>query len=1316
MKKFFISMILIATGLSCFAQSPQRFVNLTPAYPLAIGEVITDSTIYSNNGIYVHDIIQDSLPVYEIGQIFDQTVDFTVDGHGFYVKADSLHSNNITYNIAVDSMPAGPIEFNNSTGRFKYYPAAEDYRTFFVTFSATNGRDSVSEIVKFILRPQVVPESFAFQSRGVLPDGMDYTIIAESSVSMDLNNENRTAYSYSISGKDIVFDNNVQNKVWGLSGREDIYEMNIFAEKLIIRSALMFPQTNITIYAKEIVFEDNEGEIASINTNPSPLAVLTNDIGQNGSNAGNITMYIKKFSGNMAKRFILNGGQGQCTNRNGTPGNGGNGGILTCNLDIEPYCDFARGSCGVKYNADNSNASLLGGIIGSGQIGSAGHFELEYAPYAYLHPYYVQAAIRYINDAFINNYTDYVSSTCEEYQTDITEYLDYYDCDTCYSEYDLQLSNNLSEIEDVLFKINMGLDYFGYPVGWVPLLSFEVMLENFDNEIDRAMPTLYMNYWLTHIDMSLQHLIAASEFAASTTENEIQELQDALNRLVSEIPILQDEAADVQRKINEVQQKIDILRDQLMAKARHKVKKKNRIKKAVQICKGVANVLPVLGPWGAAASAGINAVLSSGILDGLTNLGIDCSSPLDNMAISADSHIMEDIQGHLSSAMDAIGNLDFEQVGDAYKNLKTTAQPLVNNLMELNNVVSHGSAPKDQVEAVFNALCAESAEWKALQSDMDSLNICKINLYNHIKENTTNIKCALTDISGDILALDAFRRDAFVGNCKRDLNAMQYIEKMEQRAKNRLIKYHYYLRKAYEYRMLKPYEGEYNLVSMFERFETLATTMNYDSIVDMSNYAAMSAVFKDVISGIAEEVIDEYSNNYPEQSAPITIAISREQLDAINSSDNIILNFYEMGIFSPDEENVRIVDLGIQHIETHVEGNIGYTGYMDFNMTHQGISRFRKDGQIYWFDHMSRTTTSPHTWGIRYDAISNESTNIQPSFASQSLLYSIIDNSNNIMLFSRPSAWGDIILSKKTHTAGGANIVIDSLVLRLQYDFTRRPSNIRNIDITANENLLPFIACSEADINGRSNGYGDLNRSYIVSGQPVTFTAIEQYGSYYFVNWTDRAGNVVSITNELNANRTTDQFYRANYERRVPILSVPDTIRVGFSEGTYAVNVRNIGTDEIEMDWYVSDSLSTWIHLNGINEGIDDGTFTFSYEADEDEVYRIDSLEIFAPETDIMSKYIYVVQGDSDLGVEPISNNNNIINIYPNPTNGYVTIEGNDIEYVQIFSIEGKEIGFYNLGGSNYSNIDFSSFQNGIYLLIVKTQNGITRNKIIKTN
>ncbi|MBR0305031.1 MAG: T9SS type A sorting domain-containing protein [Bacteroidales bacterium] len=546
-------------------------------------------------------------------------------------------------------------------------------------------------------------------------------------------------------------------------------------------------------------------------------------------------------------------------------------------------------------------------------------------------------------------------------------------------------------------------------------------------------------------------------------------------------------------------------------------------------------------------------------------------------------------------------------------------------ISNVSKLLSTSSAPANEVEAEFNKLAAESAEWKSLEADFNELNQKKNELLLRINQNLTNMTSTLAEVSNDVIALDVFRRDAFTGNSKRDLNAMQYLEKMEQRAKNRLLKYHYYLRKAYEYRLLKPYEGEFNLVGMFDRFEALGLTL--DSIVDPAAHSSLKSVFREVVSEIAEEIIDEYSNNTPEQSAPITIVIPRDQLDILNEYGNLTLNFYEMGIFSPDEENVRIVNLSVEHLGSHVNGNIGYSGYMDLNMTHQGISRFRKNGQIYWFDHISRTTTSPHTWGTRYDAITQTYTPIQPSYASSSLLYSLLNNNNsNMMLFSRPSAWGDINVTKKVHTSGGADIVIDSLVLRLQYDFTQRPANIRNIDITTNEGLLPYIACSAVDRNGRSNGNGNLNRSYNESYQTVTFSAIEQYGTWHFLNWTDRAGNIVSDSMDLTVSRSTDQFYRANYERRVPILSVPDTIFVNSTGGVYSVPVANVGSGDIEMDWYVSDSLSTWVHLNGLVDGFDNGNFSFTYEDNETESYRLDSLEIFAPETDIMSKMIYIVQ------------------------------------------------------------------------------------------
>ena len=1469
MKKLVQFLILIWLGRTIYAQSPHVFVNLTPAYPIAIGGTATSNMVYTNNGIYIHDIIQDSLPVYEIGQIFDQTVDYTGEGHGFYIKADSLHTNNVIYSYSVDLPPLGPIEFNSRTGRFKYFPAAEDYNPFTVTFIATNGLDTVSEDVLFNLNPQVIPEQYAFHSEGVMPNGEDYTLIASRmSDSILFNGIVRPVYSFSISGKDLIFDNNVHNKVWGLSSREDISELNIYAERLIIRSALTFPQTNITIYAKEIIFEDQNNEISSINTTPIQIVVRTDNNGSNGANAGDINIYVKSFEANAGKRFILNGGNGQSTNRNGTPGNGGNGGTLASNLDIQTFCDFSRGSCGVRYDVNTSSTDNYGSIIGSGTIGDPGHFELEYAPYKYLHPQYIAPVIRHITDAYINNFTAYSLQTCNEYKQLIDAYFADENNSSNPNGEDLELSSNLADFNRLINSIELGLDYFGNPAGWVPLLSFEVMLNNYQNEVDRAIPMLYLYYWLTKVDRTLEEWSEAKLLLVNQTIQDVQISMTTINELIAEIPVFLDNIAEMETKMDEVQDKITQIENRLLSKARHEVKKKNKIKKAASICKAITSVASFCGPWGKTIGVALNTAsnIASNVAfaSGKLNLDADYTAYFPQIDTNTNS-----ISGILDSVRTTLNNVSWSDVTtnpnllqSLYNSIQTEITPILSTVNDVRTALKHISVSNEEVNEVFNALCASSHEWNTLKADFEILEKQKQTFQQQLEHLYSTIPLQISDVNNNILAIDAFRNDAFNDNSKRDLYAMQYLERMEQQAKSRLIKYHYYIRKAYEYRMLKPYEGEYNLVSLFERFETLATTMNYDSIVDLTNYAALASVFDDVISGIVEEIIDEYSNNYPEQSVPITIVIPRDQLDIINRNEDLVLNFYEMGIFSPNEENVRIVNIGIQHLETHVNGNIGYTGYMDLNMVHQGISRFRKDGQIYWFNHMSRNSSSPHTWGVRYDAISQEITPIQPSFASTSLLYSILGTTgaNNMMLFSRPSAWGDITLSKEVHSSGGARIIVDSLVLRLQYDFTRRPNNIRNIDITTSDNLLPYIACSDADINGRSNGNGNLNRSYNVSIQPLSFTAIEQYGTWNFVNWTNRAGDTVSSIPTLTVSRTTDQFYRANYERRVPILDVPDTIYVSYASGIYTVPVANIGSGEIEMDWYVSDSLSSWVHLNSITEGIDDGIFSFVYDANEDATLRVDSLEIFAPETDIMSKMIYIIQVDSTMynvsaivnppgagtisgtgfyapnevatltaqpidecqfiswelegqvistdleysfvvtediqltanftcenllsvtaDIEPldagfvegtglyhpneqvtlraipyegynfanwtlnhsiVSNNyeytfvveedthftanflddvgimgyeNGDIRIYPNPAKGSVTIEGEDILFVSIISLAGRELYRQNSNGRSTIIVDLDTLPNGIYIISVSTSKGFIHKKLIKS-
>ena len=1339
MKRLLLSIIMVVIGLSAFSQSPSRIISLQPAYPLIVGEKNVGSVIIDNNGVCLADTPLDSLPHYEIGQIFEQTVRcYTEEGHGFYVKADSLHSLNVVYSYELkegSELPNGAIEFNATTGRFKYFPAEDDYKSFTVTFTATNGTETITEDVVFGLMPRTPSELTIFHSEGVLPDAGDYIVKAETSTTKYLNNQDRTAYSISISGKDVIFDDAVQNKVWGLSGREDIYELNIYAERLIIRSALKFPQTDITIYAKELIFEDNGGVIASINTSPSSEKTLTDGQGVNGENAGNITLNVKEVKSNMALRFVLNGADGQSTNRNGTPGNGGNGGTVTATVDVSNFCDLARGSAGIRYDVAGDGSTQQGPPVGYGQIGIEGCFVLTDNPHAYLHPYYLSAVMRHANDAFINNCTDYTLQTCREYHDLINEYLSNpnessddnlddllgsrsYSSD---GEINLGLQKDLMEINNLLFRLEQGLDYFGNPDGWVPLLSFETYLASYDNEIDRAIPTLYMYYWLSRIDKTLQNQVQASEFAASTTEKEIDSNTELLNSLTLEIPVLQDEADALSAMIEDLTKRIETLQNQLLAQATKSVKRRHWLKNLFSIGSVVSKVVSFVPGWGTTVSSGLNLALNIASTGLDYSTGENYSSALNKINVDEMKDNYEEMMKNLTEAKTSISQKDFNNLFKACNSFLDKGKLLANNINNAYNVISNNKVSDSEVQAEYNKLIANSPEWNKMKSELEELNIKKTELINHMNEVFSNMTNTMSELSNDVLALDAFKRDVFIGNSKRDLNAMLYIEKMQQRAKKRLLKYDYYLRKAYEYRLLKPYGNEeFNLGSMFDRLQTVGLAL--DSVVDYTAYSTLSSVYKERVSDMTHKIIEEYTHNQPEKAAdPIPIHISKEQLDEINANGSTTLNLYEMDNgtnFFLDEENIRIVKLGVSYVKAHAVGN-ATRSRLGLDMKHSGMSQYRKDGQIYWFDHMARNTTNPHFWRTtlsfndKVEKIDPETH--QESVAISSLLSEILNNNNDaIMLFSRPSAWSDITLSKMVNT-NGDDIVIDSLVLTLQYDYTLRPDNIRNINITANNGLMPYIACSAEDINGRGSGRGPLYRSYRTSTQTVTFTAQDKYETYYFVNWTDQYGKVISDKAALTISRQKDQHYVANYERRVPILNIPDTIHVGNLAESRSVAVRNIGSGDTEMDWYV-DKHDTWVHIKRDVEGLDDGAFTFTCDKNNTKKARVDSIEVFAPETDEMTRKIYIVQAKENSTEIEQCELNNSVQIYPNPMRDYVNVEGVGLLSVCINSLTGRELYRQRIGGEDSITIDVGTLPNGVYIITVESKEGFTSKKLLKAN
>jgi hypothetical protein len=93
----------------------------------------------------------------------------------------------------------------------------------------------------------------------------------------------------------------------------------------------------------------------------------------------------------------------------------------------------------------------------------------------------------------------------------------------------------------------------------------------------------------------------------------------------------------------------------------------------------------------------------------------------------------------------------------------------------------------------------------------------------------------------------------------------------------------------------------------------------------------------------------------------------------------------------------------------------------------------------------------------------------------------------------------------------------------------------------------------------------------------------------------------------------------------------------------------------------------------------------------------------------------FVVDGDQ---IYPEGTFGNVIqtivdvNIYPNPTNGKITIEAENITSITVTNLEGQII-FSKIVNANITQIDLNKYSKGMYLIKVETIQGVKIEKIV---
>jgi hypothetical protein len=743
----------------------------------------------------------------------------------------------------------------------------------------------------------------------------------------------------------------------------------------------------------------------------------------------------------------------------------------------------------------------------------------------WLRPLSVRALTAYFNDAMLTGHADKIRPLLKTYleatDTAASEAADLAHQQNKPTPLDWPLLH--SELTALMRRIDGPYDYFGNPAGWVPMLSFQTNHALYKTEVASAVRIMFLAYWVEkHQDQKVK---AKNVLDAAMTHLR-EETQQALNDYaiaLAKISRLDSQSEDIQQDIKDAQTELEGIVKRMRQAAKDNLKVEHFWRSSAKIVGGLMELIPVGQPVLGAFGKSIT-VLSD----------IDLDSPSDSL-------------GDLAGAWKKVGTEKLApKFAELFKKLKGVSEKeeekddkkadfkkaLAKEELE-KQVEAHMEEQKNAKESIVSGFSgfavseddiaerleqvkAQSPEFKKLTEDIEKLNKRKAAFYEDLVGAVQAMDLAANTILKNQMGLIQMRGDLDDTLDKIDFEALQYVQGMGQRARERLLIYKYYLLKSYHYLALEPFpDMDFQAQKVFDKLATLLAESS-DGMLSETQYKSLAATFEDDLRVIANKIIRFYETHKGRTPGYFDVQLTKEQLAMLNSrAKRVELDL--LWKMNRQREDVRITS-----IETKAIGLAplpAETKNLGLEFRHDGLSRIRRGGKLFLFrsgeyrvdaDSPAQQTAANRSdkvfWStdVSYNPFASGDkltwTNPKEDVETESLVrYLVGADEKSPWISFRPSAWTNLRVIRSGDYGGK----IEHLVIRVNHVYYAVNDDVLStVVVKVAGGAQPLIRCNVGDVNGRTDGQGSFVRTFDHTMRTrVTLTAPQQYGKRAFKGW-----------------------------------------------------------------------------------------------------------------------------------------------------------------------------------------------------------------------